>query len=109
MDVTFGALDAFAFVVIAVILLVAVVIVVNLGKLPGQLARQWGHPQAAAINVAGWLGIVTGGLLWPFALIWAFMVPPKPPVGKIEDVPESQASAQAASPPPTPGRKDDQP
>jgi RsiW-degrading membrane proteinase PrsW (M82 family) len=24
--------------------------------LPGQLARKWGHPQAAAINVASWLG-----------------------------------------------------
>ena len=75
MDVTFGALDAFAFVVFAIILLVGVVIVVSLGKLPGQLARKWKHPQAAAVNVAGWLGVATGGLLWPLALIWAFMVP----------------------------------
>ena len=75
MDVTFGALDAFAFVVIAVILLVAVVIVVSLGKLPGQLARKWDHPQAAAVNVAGWIGVATAGLIWPLALIWAFMVP----------------------------------
>jgi hypothetical protein len=74
-DVTFDALDAFAFVVIAVILLVAVVIIVALGKLPGQLARKWGHPQAAAVNVAGWLGIATGGVIWPLALIWAFIVP----------------------------------
>jgi hypothetical protein len=74
-DVTFGALDAFAFVVFAVILLVGVVIVVSLGKLPGQLARKWGHPQAAAVNVAGWIGVATGGLIWPLALIWAFMIP----------------------------------
>jgi Flp pilus assembly pilin Flp len=46
-DVTFDALDAFAFGVIAVIVLVAVVIIVALGKLPGQLARKWGHPHAA--------------------------------------------------------------
>jgi hypothetical protein len=77
MDVTFGALDAFAFVVLAVILLVAVVIIVSLGKLPGQLARKWGHPQAAAVGVAGWIGVATGGLIWPLALIWAFMVPPR--------------------------------
>lgn len=75
MDVTFGVLDAFAFVVFAVILFVVVVIIVSLGKLPGQLARKWGHPQAAAVNVAGWLGVATGGLIWPLALIWAFMVP----------------------------------
>ena len=109
MDVTFGALDAFAFVVIAVILVVAVVIVVNLGKLPGQLAQQWGHPQASAVNVAGWLGIATGGLLWPFALIWAFMVPPKPPPGKIEDAPPSQAFARETPMPAVSARKDEQP
>jgi hypothetical protein len=77
MDVTFGVLDAFAFVVFAVILLVAVVLIVGLGRLPGQLARQWGHPQAAAVNVAGWIGVATGGLLWPLALIWAFLALPK--------------------------------
>jgi multisubunit Na+/H+ antiporter MnhB subunit len=75
MDVTFGALDAFAFVVFAVIAIVVVVAIVSLGKLPGQLARKWGHPQAAAINVAGWIGVATGGVIWPLALIWAFMVP----------------------------------
>jgi hypothetical protein len=77
MDVTFGALDAFAFVVMAVIAAVVVVAIVSLGKLPGQLAQKWGHPQAAAVNVAGWIGVATGGLIWPLALIWAFMVPSK--------------------------------
>jgi hypothetical protein len=51
---------------------VAVIIVVNLGRLPGRVAQRRGHPQAAAINVAGWLGLATLGLLWPLALIWAF-------------------------------------
>jgi Protein of unknown function (DUF3302) len=76
-DVTFGALDAFAFLVFAVILAVLVFGIVSLGKLPGQLARKWGHPQAAAVNAAGWIGVASGGLIWPFALIWAFMVPSK--------------------------------
>jgi hypothetical protein len=75
MDVTFGVLDAFAFVVFAVILAAIVVVVVSLGKLPGQLARKWGHPQAAAIDVAGWIGLAAGGVLWPLALIWAFTNP----------------------------------
>jgi hypothetical protein len=68
----FGPLDAFAFVVFAVLVAVAVFVVVGLGKLPGQLARKWEHPQAAAINAMSWVGIATGGLLWPVAFIWAF-------------------------------------
>lgn len=75
MEPTFDLLDAFTFVVFALLIAVAVIVIVNLGQLPGQLARKWGHPQAAAINVASWLGLATGGLLWPLALIWAFLVP----------------------------------
>jgi Protein of unknown function (DUF3302) len=76
MDTSFGVFDAFAFVVFAVLIVVAVVVIVSLGKLPGQLARKWGHPQAAAVNAASWIGLATGGLLWPLALIWAFIIPP---------------------------------
>jgi hypothetical protein len=74
-DSSFGALDAFAFVVFAVLIFVGVIIVVNLGKLPGQLAQKWNHPQAGAINAMSWIGIATGGLLWPVAFIWAFTTP----------------------------------
>jgi hypothetical protein len=52
-----------------------VIIVVTLGKLPGQIAKQRNHPQAAAINIAGWLGVATLGVLWPLAMIWAFLRP----------------------------------
>jgi hypothetical protein len=74
-DSSFGALDAFAFVVFAVLIFVGVIIVVTLGKLPGQLAHKWNHPQASAINAMSWIGIATGGLLWPVAFIWAFTTP----------------------------------
>jgi hypothetical protein len=74
-DSSFGALDAFAFVVFAVLIFVGVIIVVTLGKLPGQLAHKWNHPQAGAINAMSWIGIATGGLLWPVAFIWAFTTP----------------------------------
>jgi hypothetical protein len=83
MDASFGVLDAFAFLVFAILIFVAVAIVVSLGKLPGQLARKWGHPQASAINATSWIGIATGGLLWPIAFIWAFIARPgsqSPPV-----------------------------
>jgi hypothetical protein len=75
MDSSFGPLDAFAFLVFAILIAVAVIVIVKLGQLPGQLARKWGHPQASAINAAGWIGIATGGLIWPLAFIWAFMTP----------------------------------
>ncbi len=57
------------------LLAAVVIVVVTLGQLPGQIARKRNHPQAAAINVASWLGIAMGGILWPFALIWAFLKP----------------------------------
>lgn len=78
-DVTFGALDAFAFVIFAVLIFVGAALVISLGQLPGRLAWKWGHPYAAAVNAAGWIGIATGGLLWPLALIWAFAVPSRTP------------------------------
>jgi hypothetical protein len=85
MDSSFGLLDAFAFVVFAILIAVGVIIIVSLGQLPGQLARKWGHPQAAAINATAWIGIATGGLLWPVAFIWAFMSPIVRPVSGPRD------------------------
>jgi hypothetical protein len=69
------ALDIFAFVVFGVLIAAAMVIIVGLGSLPGNIARKRGHPQAAAVTVASWLGLATGGILWPLALIWAFWKP----------------------------------
>jgi hypothetical protein len=67
--------DAIAFIVLGVLVIAAVFAVVALGKLPGQLARKWGHPQAAAIDVTSWVGIATGGPLWLVAFILAFTNP----------------------------------
>jgi hypothetical protein len=88
----FGPLDAFAFVVFAVLIFVAVFVVVGLGKLPGQLARKWEHPQAAAINAMSWIGIATGGLLWPVAFIWAFTNPFGGGSAKLRGTPEPDAA-----------------
>jgi Protein of unknown function (DUF3302) len=68
--------DIMAFVVFAVLLAAVVIPAVTLGSLPGNIAKQRGHPQAAAVNVASWLGVATMGLLWPLALIWAYWSPP---------------------------------
>jgi uncharacterized protein DUF3302 len=68
--------DIMAFIVFGVLLVAAVIVIVELGSLPGKIARDRGHPQAAAVNVAGWLGLATMGILWPLALIWAFWKSP---------------------------------
>src|SRR5271166_5908720 len=73
-------LDIFAFIVFAVLGATVVVTVVVLGSLPAAIARKRGHPQAAAINIASWLGVATLGLLWPLALIWAFLRPSSIPL-----------------------------
>jgi hypothetical protein len=42
--------------------------------MPGKIAAQRKHPQAEAINVAGWLGLLTG-IVWILAMIWAYIKP----------------------------------
>ena len=59
-------------VLIALVAMIGIA-VAYLGMLPGKIAKGRNHPQAEAINVASWLGIITFGVLWPFALIWAFI------------------------------------
>jgi hypothetical protein len=65
--------------------------------LPGQLARKWGHPQASAINAAGWIGIATGGLLWPIAFIWAFLARPESQSAPVVDSRRDDVSLDAAT------------
>jgi hypothetical protein len=69
-------MDIFALIVILVILAAAIWIVVTLGSLPGQIAREKNHPQAEAINILGWIGILTLGIGWFAAIVWAYTKPP---------------------------------
>ena len=48
----------------------------KLGSLPGDIARARNHPQAKAISICGWMGIVTL-VLWPIAMVWAYFNPPR--------------------------------
>jgi len=68
-------LDYFTFVVLAVLVAAGLYLAFVLGELPGKIAAQREHPQADAIRVAGWIGLLTLGVLWPFALVWAFVRP----------------------------------
>ena len=79
-------LDAFALFVLATLAISALVLVGVLGALPGRVARSRQHPQADAIAVAGWLGLLFLGVLWPLALIWAYTEPRR----RAEEVPSAQ-------------------
>ena len=65
-------LQYFALFVLIVLLLAAVAAWVALGMAPGKIARQRNHPQADAINVCGWWGVITMGILCPVAFVWAY-------------------------------------
>lgn len=70
------AIDYFAWFVLIVIVISAVAVFVALAMLPGRTARKNNHPQADAINWAGWLGLLlTLGVVWAIAMIWANMKP----------------------------------
>ena len=70
-----GILDIFTFIVLAVLLAVAIFFFMKLGELPGKVASKRNHPQVDAIMICGWLGVLTMGLLWPIAIIWAYTRP----------------------------------
>ena len=73
--------DYFAWIVFVVILLSVIAVFVVLAQLPGKTAEANGHPQADAINVASWLGLIfTGGIVWIFAMIWSRMKPVAEPL-----------------------------
>ena len=72
-----SGLDVFAWIVFILIILSAVVVFVALAQLPGKTARERNHPQAEAINIASWLGLLlTMGVVWVIAMIWSRTVPP---------------------------------
>lgn len=68
-------LDVFALFVLAMLVIAAIVVIGVLGALPGRIARKRGHPQADAIAVGGWLGLLFFFVLWPLMMIWAYTRP----------------------------------
>lgn len=90
-----SGLDIFAWIVLGVLLIAALVIWFVLAMLPGRIARARQHPQADAVNVAGWLGALFGGIFWPLALVWAFY---KSEPAQVGGVPEADNTAVAKPP-----------
>lgn len=68
-------LDVFALFILILLAALVIMVIIFIGGLPGKIARSRNHPQSDAINICGWVGIFTGGLLWIVALIWAYTKP----------------------------------
>lgn len=71
-----SGLDVFAWIVLIILLAVAVLAIWLMGSLPGHVARRRAHPYAEAVEVAGWVTLLFGFVLWPVALIWAYVDAP---------------------------------
>jgi multisubunit Na+/H+ antiporter MnhB subunit len=74
-----------AFTILVVLVLLVILIYMTLAKIPGDKARERGHPQADAINVLGWIGLLLGLAPWVVALVWAHMKPVVPTLGEGSD------------------------
>ena len=76
----------------SVILIVWGIIVVH--TLPGKVAKRLNHPQAKAIEITAYLGLLVFPL-WMAALIWAYLRPVLKPI----DLPEPVSILPADSQP----------
>ena len=63
------------FIILVILILLAVWVYTVVAKIPGETARKRGHPQAEAINVLGWVGLLFGAVPWVVALVWAYTKP----------------------------------
>jgi len=74
-DAMAKAADVLAIVVLIVAPVIAIAVFWMVHVLPEKVAHKRHHPQRDAIQVLCLLSLVFGGLLWPFAWLWAYSKP----------------------------------
>ncbi len=57
------------FIILILLGLLGLWLFVEIGGFPGKKAKERNHPQAEAINVLGWLGLLFGGVGWVVAVV----------------------------------------
>jgi len=67
--------DVLTWVVLIIAPIVGIVVFLLVHILPEKIAEKKQHPQAQAIQTLCLLSLVFGGLLWPFAWLWAYSKP----------------------------------
>jgi hypothetical protein len=70
-----GFYDILTIAIILFVLAASIFFVLWLAAFPGKVAAERQHPQAEAINVLGWLSLLTLFTTWPIALVWAYTRP----------------------------------
>jgi hypothetical protein len=71
-------IDYFAIFILITIIATGIAILIGMGMAPGYIAKSRNHPWAQAVEVAGWVTLICGFVLWPLVLIWAFVDAPAP-------------------------------
>ena len=66
-------LDIFAWIVLIVLAASTIFVIVFMAMLPGMIAKRRNHPWTQAVNIAGWVTFFFGFVLWPVAVIWAYV------------------------------------
>ena len=69
------AADVLTWIVLVLVPIVGVTVFWLLHILPEKIAHKKKHPQTAAIQTLCLLSLVFGGMLWPFAWLWAYSKP----------------------------------
>ena len=67
--------DVLTWIVLIIAPVVGIVVFLMIHVLPEKIAEKKGHPQAKAIQCLCLLSLVFGGMLWPFAWLWAYTKP----------------------------------
>jgi hypothetical protein len=67
--------DVVVWVVVILVPIVGITVFWILHIWPEKVAEQKHYPQAAAIQALCLMSLVFGGLLWPLAMLWAYMKP----------------------------------
>ena len=75
-------LDLFAWLVLIILVASTIAVVVIMAMLPGMIAKERNHPWAHAVTVAGWVTLFLGFVLWPAALVWAYVDIPQAKPGE---------------------------
>jgi hypothetical protein len=77
LEIAVSFLDVFAVFILLVLAVTAIAVLVGMGMAPGYIAKARKHPWPQAVEVAGWVSLIFGLVLWPLALVWAFVDIPK--------------------------------
>ncbi|KGJ94122.1 DUF3302 domain-containing protein [Colwellia psychrerythraea] len=91
-------LDIFALIVILIIVSLAIWLIITIASIPTELARNNNHPQVEAITTLAWLGVLSFGLLWIAALVWAQIKSQKKGCNLEQRIAELEAAQQEKGP-----------